>query len=65
MRTYQLDKLGDLSGIVEPHREAPTPGPHDIVIRVRAMSLNKRDLFILNGSSPRCVRSGCTARSCC
>jgi NADPH:quinone reductase-like Zn-dependent oxidoreductase len=58
MRTYQLDKLGDPTGIIETHREAPTPGPHDIVIRVRATSLNKRDLMILNRSYPMPARPG-------
>src|SRR4051812_10654660 len=58
MRTYQLQTLGDPSGIVATDRDAPTPGPHDIVIRVRAASLNKRDLFILKGSYPMPARPG-------
>ena len=52
MRRYQLDKLGDPAGIIAVDRETPVAGPHDIVVRVRAMSLNKRDLAILAGTYP-------------
>ncbi len=52
MRTYQLEELGDPGGIVERQREPPDPGPHEIVVRVRATALNKRDLFILGGTYP-------------
>ena len=45
-------------GIVEREREAPRPGPGDIVVRVRAASLNKRDLFILRGTYPLRTREG-------
>jgi NADPH:quinone reductase-like Zn-dependent oxidoreductase len=58
MRCYQLQKLGDPTGIVECHREAPTAGPRDIVVRVRAASINKRDLFILKGTYPLPSRPG-------
>jgi len=58
MRTYQLETLGDPSGIVERDRQPPSPGPHDIVIRVRAAALNKRDLFILHGSYPIPAKPG-------
>lgn len=52
MRTYQLEKLGDPVGIVAREREAPQPGPQEIVVRVRAASINKRDIFILKGTYP-------------
>jgi NADPH:quinone reductase-like Zn-dependent oxidoreductase len=58
MRTYQLQKLGDPSGIVAIDREPPVAGPHDIVVRVRAASLNKRDVFILKGTYPMAARPG-------
>jgi NADPH:quinone reductase-like Zn-dependent oxidoreductase len=50
MRTYQLEKMGDPTGIVERDRELPKMGPLEILVRVRATSINKRDLFILNGT---------------
>lgn len=52
MRVYQLEELGDPAGIVERDREPPKTGPHQIVVRVRASALNKRDLFILDGTYP-------------
>jgi NADPH:quinone reductase-like Zn-dependent oxidoreductase len=52
MRTYVLQTAGDPAGIVAVERDVPTPGPHDVLVRVRAASLNKRDLFILNGTYP-------------
>jgi NADPH:quinone reductase-like Zn-dependent oxidoreductase len=55
MRTYQLvEKIG----IQQVEREALEPGPHDIVVRVRAASLNKRDVFILDGTYPIRPRAG-------
>ncbi|MET7699734.1 NAD(P)-dependent alcohol dehydrogenase [Streptomyces sp. NPDC005485] len=53
MRSYHLQTLGTIDGIV--HRDSaprPEPGPREIVVRVRAVSLNKRDLLILKGTYP-------------
>lgn len=58
MRAYQLQTLGDPSGIVEREKESPTAGPHDILIRVRAVSVNKRDVFILQGTYPMPAKPG-------
>lgn len=58
MRTYQLETPGDIEGIVLGDRDTPNVGPHDIVVRVKAASLNKRDLFILNGTYPLPAKPG-------
>jgi NADPH:quinone reductase-like Zn-dependent oxidoreductase len=52
MRAYHLDEFGTLEGIVA--REDPTPavGAHDVLVRVRARSLNYRDLLILRKAYP-------------
>lgn len=52
MRSYYLNK--DSGGLRLAIRETadPKPGPREIVVRVRTASLNKRDLFILNGTYP-------------
>ncbi|MGQ4386885.1 zinc-dependent alcohol dehydrogenase family protein [Streptomyces sp. SAS_270] len=53
MRTYHLETPGGLDGMVSrntAHR--PEPGPRDIVVRIHAVSLNKRDLLILKGLYP-------------
>ncbi|MFF3873558.1 NAD(P)-dependent alcohol dehydrogenase [Streptomyces sp. NPDC001978] len=53
MRTYHLHTPGRIDGIVArdtAHR--PDPGPRDIVVRMRAVSLNRRDLLILHAKYP-------------
>lgn len=52
MQTYILEKPGDLDGIRLIERETPSVGPTEILLRVRAASLNKRDVFILKGTYP-------------
>lgn len=52
MRAYQLEKFGKVEGIVLCHRDEPKPGPNDVVIRVRAASLNRRDVMILEQTYP-------------
>lgn len=54
MQTYQLHP----NGISLQSQEQPAPGPHDIVVRVRAAALNKRDLFIQAGTYPIPARPG-------
>lgn len=58
MRAYHLDKIGGIDGIVLREREAAKPGPTEIVVRVHAASLNKRDSFILAGAYPLPARKG-------
>ena len=50
MRVYELQAVGNLNGLVETDRPYPEPGPGQIVVRVRAVSLNYRDLLVANGS---------------
>src|SRR5262245_10022355 len=58
MRLYQLDKLGSTDGIILCERNEPKPGPTEIVVRVHAASLNKRDSFILAGTYPLPAKLG-------
>src|ERR1700681_2051233 len=51
-RAYQLDQLGSLDGLVLAERDMPSPGVGEVLVRVRASSLNFRDLMILNGAYP-------------
>ncbi|WP_292156377.1 NAD(P)-dependent alcohol dehydrogenase [Mesorhizobium sp.] len=41
----------------------PRPGPHQIVVRMRAASLNRRDTMILNGTYPLTPRPGIVSLS--
>jgi NADPH:quinone reductase-like Zn-dependent oxidoreductase len=52
MRAYHLETPGTVDGIVPRESARPEPGPREILVRVRAVSLNKRDLLILNGTYP-------------
>jgi len=57
MRAYQLDQLGSLDGLVLAERDIPSPGVGEVLVRVRASSLNFRDIIILNGLYPAWSRS--------
>src|SRR5262245_34938497 len=52
MRSYHLDRIGSIEGVVLHGREDPKPGAPALVIRVHAASLNKRDSFSLAGAYP-------------
>ncbi|GLZ82079.1 alcohol dehydrogenase [Actinorhabdospora filicis] len=52
MRSYHLTALGTVDGYVLREEERPEPGPGQILVRVRAVSFNKRDEMILNGVYP-------------
>ena len=50
MKTYRLEKTGSLDNLSLNQEADPTPGVHDVVIRVRANALNYRDLMVMGGS---------------
>ena len=51
MKAYQIQTYGSLDGLVQTDLpEPPAPGPGQIVVEVRAVSLNYRDLMIVLGS---------------
>src|ERR1700680_5282250 len=58
MRVYQLDRPGSLDGLVQAERNVPSPAVGEVLVRVRASSLNVRDLMILNGEFPMPVPPG-------
>jgi len=58
MRAYQLDGLGSLDGLVLVERDIPSPGAGEVLVRVRASSLNFRDMIILDGWYPAPVPPG-------
>jgi NADPH:quinone reductase-like Zn-dependent oxidoreductase len=49
MEAYRIDRFGSVDGIVLRSSEDPRPGPKDVLMRVRASSLNYRDLMVLKG----------------
>ncbi len=49
MKSWQISRFGvDALTLVD--QPAPQPGPHDVLVRWRAFSLNYRDLVIVQGS---------------
>src|ERR1700719_5242122 len=58
MRVYQLDRPGSVDGLVLTERSVPLPAAGEVLVRVRASSLNFRDLMILNGEYPMPVPPG-------
>jgi NADPH:quinone reductase-like Zn-dependent oxidoreductase len=49
MKAYHIDRFGSIGGIVRRSAEDPRPGPKEVLMRVRASSLNYRDLMVIRG----------------
>ncbi|AZO24352.1 NAD(P)-dependent alcohol dehydrogenase [Mesorhizobium sp. M1E.F.Ca.ET.045.02.1.1] len=58
MQKYRLEGFGGIEKLVAREEAMLRPGPHQIVVRVRATSLNRRDTMILNGTYPLTPRAG-------
>src|SRR5215468_4888963 len=52
MKSYHANLGAHIEGIVLREHERPQPGPNQILVRVRATSLNARELSILRGYYP-------------
>src|SRR3981189_1574089 len=52
MRIYRLQTLGSLDGLVASEAKIPVPGAGEVLVKVRATSLNFRDYAIINGWYP-------------
>jgi len=49
VEAYRIDSFGSVDGILLRSSEDPRPGLREVLIRVRATSLNYRDLMVLKG----------------
>lgn len=49
MQSYRLERFSSLEGLQRFDEEKPLPGRNQVLIKVRAVSLNYRDLAILHG----------------
>jgi NADPH:quinone reductase-like Zn-dependent oxidoreductase len=48
---YHIDRVGGVDGIVLRSSADPRPGPKEILMRVRASSLNYHELMVLKGGA--------------
>ncbi|GAA5072383.1 zinc-dependent alcohol dehydrogenase family protein [Nocardia iowensis] len=48
---YHFEPGSDLAGLTSASQQVPEPGPGQIVIRVHAAAVNRRDLMIVEGTS--------------
>jgi len=53
MKRYEIVSATGLDGLQLTERPTPRPGPRQIVVRVRAASLNYRDIMIVSGGYMR------------
>jgi NADPH:quinone reductase-like Zn-dependent oxidoreductase len=63
MRAYRLEHFGNLDGLTMREEPTPKPGAGEVLVRVRASSLNFRDLAILNGLYPIAAGPGMIPQS--
>ncbi|BAW04657.1 alcohol dehydrogenase [Nocardia seriolae] len=55
---YQLEPLRGRDGLSTRVQRAPVPGSHQVLVRVRAASLNRRDIMLMEGTYPIPARPG-------
>ena len=58
MKTYEIQKYGGPEGLKLVDRPLPELGDHDVVVQIRAASLNYRDLVVIRGQYDRNPREG-------
>ncbi|WP_406271247.1 NAD(P)-dependent alcohol dehydrogenase [Nocardia sp. NBC_00881] len=55
---YHLDPSRGVAGLTVAPQPTPEPGSHQVVVRVLAASLNRRDLMLLDGAYPLSATPG-------
>ncbi len=56
MRTYQLTTTSGIDSLVALDKPDPSPGPDQVLVRMKAASLNFRDLVVVKGGYGRNVK---------
>ena len=56
MKSYHVNLGAGLAGLMVKEHDRPVPGPREVLVRVRASSLNYRELMILRGNYPLPIR---------
>jgi NADPH:quinone reductase-like Zn-dependent oxidoreductase len=52
MKSYHVNKGAGLAGLTIKEHDIPIPGPREVLVRVRANSLNQRELMVMQGTYP-------------
>jgi len=58
MKIYRLQTIGSIDGLKLCEEPTPEPRPGEVLVRIKATSLNFRDLTIVNGWSPFPLEEG-------
>jgi NADPH:quinone reductase-like Zn-dependent oxidoreductase len=58
MFSYEIQKYGGPEGLKLVDRPAPEPGDHEVLVQIKAASLNYRDLVVLRGQYDRNPQEG-------
>jgi NADPH:quinone reductase-like Zn-dependent oxidoreductase len=58
MEAYHIDRFGGVDGIVLRSSADPRPGPKEILMRMRASSLNYHELMVLKGGGRGLAKLG-------
>jgi NADPH:quinone reductase-like Zn-dependent oxidoreductase len=56
LKSYFVTNGGGLASLTVKEQDIPVPGPHEVLLRVRANSFNYRENLILQGSYPLPVK---------
>ncbi|MBV9671373.1 MAG: hypothetical protein JO076_00925, partial [Verrucomicrobia bacterium] len=58
MKAYQIEKFGTPDGLKLVDLPIPEPAPDEILVRIKAASINYRDLVVLSGEYDKNSRQG-------
>lgn len=58
MQAYIIEKFGSVDGIKLIERPIPNPGPNQVLIKVKAVSIARRDIYIMNQVYPLPPKQG-------
>jgi len=53
MKAYQIISDGGIDALQQAELDEPKPGPNEVLVRVRASSINYRDLSTVENPAPR------------
>src|SRR4051794_20348130 len=56
MKSYHATSGSGIDGLTRKEHDVPKPGPREVLVRIRANSLNFRELSVLHGTYPLPVK---------